>query len=229
MAGTSYGRAAGSLKDASWLSAADQGAARVGASGEQRTATLLDQIASSGAVTVLHDLRVPSSKYKANIDHVVVSGNRVFVIDSKVWKPAFYWTLNGKTRRGLSRFKPAEKQTMVVITNALEAMFAAAGVDAVVETPLLFVWPSSKRDKLTTWALTVPGARVVAGAKVAQVAERLFTGRAGKRADEAVVAQLRALLLSGSGVVNAPARKIADLNFDAASCAAYSTDLTAEF
>lgn len=214
MSGAVYGNAGGSLNDANWLQPKDKGAARVGASGEQRTARLLDAYAVPGGVTVLHDLRVPSSKYKANIDHVVVSGNRVFVIDSKVWKPARYWTLGGKTRRGLERFTPAEKQTMVVTQQALVAMFSSAGLDVIVEEPILFVWSSSKRSKLSTRFLKVPGARVISDDRIEKACERNFGTRllgGGKPADQAVVNQLRTLLISPQGHVNRPGGNIVDL------------------
>lgn len=199
MSGAVYGRPGGSLENASWLKASDRGAAKVGASGEQRTADLLDRYAAESDVTVLHDLRVPSSKYKANIDHVVVSGNRVFVIDSKVWKPGRYWTDPwGRTFRGFERFEPAEKQTMVVIDKTLEAMFRNADVQAQLVEPLLFVWPSSTRKKMSTWMLRVPGARVVAGTKIEPMCDSLFASRrfsaAGRAADQDVVDQLRTLL-----------------------------------
>ncbi|OOP59265.1 hypothetical protein BMF89_21285 [Arthrobacter sp. SRS-W-1-2016] len=39
---------------------------------------------------VLHDLRIPLPGFKANIDHAIVSGKSVLLIDSKMWKPGFY-------------------------------------------------------------------------------------------------------------------------------------------
>lgn len=203
-AGRVLGTAGGGLVDAAWLAAKDKGAAKIGRDGEIRTAALLNKYAAmDGGVTVLHDLKVPSAKYKANIDHVVVSGNTVHVIDAKVWKPAFYWTLGEKTRRGMARFEPAEKQTMVVIANALAAHFDRYGVKADLPTPLLFVWPSSKNGSLNTSFLKVPGATVVAGPKVAPLTDRLFTpkrslvgGGKGRPADPQIVAAL-AILVNG--------------------------------
>lgn len=204
------GTPGGSLTDASWLGASARGAARVGQAGEVRTATVLDPFASADdGVTVLHDLMTPSRKYKANIDHIVVSGTTVYPIDSKVWKPGTYWTLGEKTRRGLERFEPAEKKTMVVIAQSLEGYFRSLGIEATVAAPLLLVWPSSKRDKLRTGLLTVPGARVVPGPKVAKTVEALFKpagllsrglGRVGGRsADPRIVNALVPLLTQNAG------------------------------
>ena len=51
-----------------------------GAEGERRVGGFLDAIDSPGVVT-LHDRRIPRSK--ANIDHIVVSPNGVWVVDTK--------------------------------------------------------------------------------------------------------------------------------------------------
>ena len=56
---------------------------RHGASGERRTARLLDPLERHGWV-VLHDLAVPGSR--ANIDHLVIGPGGVFVIDSKHYR-----------------------------------------------------------------------------------------------------------------------------------------------
>jgi hypothetical protein len=207
--GRIYGTPGGGLVKADWLAASAKGAAKIGRNGEIATATLLNKYAAmDGGVSVMHDLKVPSAKYKANIDHIVVSGRTVHVIDAKVWKPAFYWTLGEKTRRGFERFEPAEKQTMVVITNALRAYFDQYGIKVDLPTPLLFVWPSSKNGSLSTRFLSVPGAEVIPGPKVEDVAERLFTpgrsimgrglfsGGKGRPADPQVIAAL-APLVSG--------------------------------
>jgi hypothetical protein len=53
-----------------------------GAQGERRTARLLERLTRDGFV-VFHDLAVPDSP--ANVDHLVIGPNGVFVIDSKQW------------------------------------------------------------------------------------------------------------------------------------------------
>lgn len=54
-----------------------------GAVGERRTASVLDELAPFGYVT-LHDLKWPG-RPRANIDHVLVGPSGVYVIDSKNW------------------------------------------------------------------------------------------------------------------------------------------------
>lgn len=56
----------------------------VGAIGEERLGKTLDALADHGAVHVLHDRRIPSTK--ANIDHIAISQAGVFVIDAKRYK-----------------------------------------------------------------------------------------------------------------------------------------------
>ncbi|WP_433418814.1 nuclease-related domain-containing protein [Microtetraspora malaysiensis] len=56
---------------------------RRGALGERRTARRLRLLASLG-YTVLHDRRLPHGR--ANVDHLVIGGTGVFVIDSKQWQ-----------------------------------------------------------------------------------------------------------------------------------------------
>jgi Nuclease-related domain len=58
-------------------------ARRRGASGERRTARLLDPLERHGWA-VLHDLAVPTSR--ANLDHLVIGPGGVFVIDSKHYR-----------------------------------------------------------------------------------------------------------------------------------------------
>lgn len=188
--GRSYGRAGGSLGgSASWAANAD--VAAVGRGGEVRTGQVLDAVAHRpGGPTVLHDLRIPISGINANIDHALVSGRTVYLIDTKVWRPAFYWTLGGQTRRGLERFRPAEKKTMQLAYNGIAAYLK--NQRAVVATPVVVIWPSSRRGTLRTWALSIPGARPMIGPRF----ERWVAARARSRpADPAVVHALHQLLI----------------------------------
>jgi hypothetical protein len=61
----------------------DASAWKRGATGERRTARLLDPLARHGWA-VLHDLAIPHSQ--ANLDHLVIGPGGVFVIDSKQYR-----------------------------------------------------------------------------------------------------------------------------------------------
>ena len=98
----------GGLVDASW--AANEEVAEIGRRGELLTAAVLDRLARPDGPTVLHDLLLPAaSGVRVNVDHVVVSGRRVVLVDSKCWQPGRYWTALGRTRRGLKP-RPARRQ-----------------------------------------------------------------------------------------------------------------------
>lgn len=188
-----YGRAAtGLINDNSF--AVSEGAARMGARGETRTAEILD--ASSRKAAIMHDLRVPIPGFKANIDHIVVSGKRVLVLDTKVWKPGFYWTLFGVNRRGLQRVDHTAKN-QGYITRALESHLAGTG--ARITSPQLVVWPSSTRSKLSLWALTVPGANVSPAHTLKTILRQFITR---KPADPIIVHRLSSLLIQPIATVS---------------------------
>ena len=99
--GRIIGTPGGSLNEtATW--AKNQHVVKAGHDAEVKTGEKLNQWAlCEGGPTVLHDLHIPGSN--ANIDHVVVSGTKVLMVDSKAWKPATYWTIFGHTYRGSQR------------------------------------------------------------------------------------------------------------------------------
>ena len=179
-----YGRAATGLNNDSSF-AASAGAAKAGADGELRTAAVLDGFGLKAAV--LHDLRVPIPGFKANIDHVVVSGKRVLIIDTKVWKPGFYWTLFGVNRRGWERVAHTEKN-QAYVQQALITYLRGTG--AKVGAPYLAVWSSQKNAVPSIWLLTVPGAGLLHGAAMLGFVKR-FIGRAP--ADPVITSKLMQL------------------------------------
>jgi hypothetical protein len=149
--GQILGTPGGSLAGAKF--AANANVARVGADGERKTAVILNALASQpGGPSVLHDLDIPNPKYSANVDHVIVSGKTVTIIDTKVWAGNFYWTLAGKTFRGLTRFAtldragnttyPAEKRTLPL---ARDAYAAYLGVPVSSIRLGLIIWPAGKK------------------------------------------------------------------------------------
>lgn len=191
------------LVDAGW--AANAAVAAQGHRGETRTAEVLNRLVVGTGSVVLHDLRIPIPGFTANIDHAVVCGSRVYLIDSKSWAPAFYWTLAGSTYRGLARFRvarkdgtfayPAESMTMPMAYETIERYLARAGHRATMARPVVVVWPSSPRP-MNLRLLKMPSSKVVPGARFARYAWRMFTDRA---ADPGIVSSL-------STLVNQPGR-----------------------
>lgn len=146
------------METGDWV--ANRGVARAGARAERKSAAVLDPLAAQRGYAVLHDLRIPLAGIRANIDHVVVTGRDVIVVDSKAWTAGFMWTVGSRSFRGLSRFTPAESRTVPMAQRALEA-YLGRPLGA---TPIIMVWWG--RGTPRTLLLSVPGARVVAAADV---------------------------------------------------------------
>ncbi|KAB1645447.1 NERD domain-containing protein [Pseudoclavibacter sp. CFCC 14310] len=164
----SYGRVigvpGGSLQHSEgW--AANEDVARIGRTGELRTAEVLNRLAMRpGGADVIHDCRIPIPGISANIDHIVVSGSDVWLIDSKVWKPGFYWTFRGVSRRGGERFPFADKKTLPMAEQAVRGFLrTGARVHC-----LLVVWPSNDHAVLRLGLYRPRGARAVAGPRFAR-------------------------------------------------------------
>jgi hypothetical protein len=153
------GTAGGSLNELTGR--ASQGQIDAGRTGELKTAAVLDKVCRGNGPTVLHDLDIPLDKVSANIDHIVVSGNSVLIIDSKYWRPGRYWTFGGKTRCGLARVAHADKKTMKMAHQAIESHLLK--YRAVVRIPLVVVWPSSKNVKFSLRWYRPLGATAISG------------------------------------------------------------------
>ena len=173
--GRSYGTPGGSLtSSATWAKNAD--VVSQGDKGERSSAKILDrECITLGGASVFHDVNIPGCQ--ANIDHVVVAGRKIWLIDSKRWKPGFYWRVGQRAFRGGKRFTPAEKKTMSLARDRLERLFAQRGVKARFLTSHTVVWPSNTFTPLRLWALRyMPGARVVSSTRFATLAKSRCRG-----------------------------------------------------
>lgn len=158
MSGQVIGFAGRSLQDGSFL--ANKSTIGVGVEAEQRTAQVLQRWTLEGP-SVAHDLNIPIKGIEANIDHVVVAGSTVLVIDSKWWSGNIFWTAAGVTRRGLEVFPPADKKTLPMACTALAGFFARNNVhDVNVVQPLMVVWGPGMRN---TSFYRPAGARAIRG------------------------------------------------------------------
>lgn len=182
---------AGLASSPSWAVNAD--VAEIGHGGEVRTAEILNRLAVPGGPTVLHDLVLPMSSIKANIDHVVVSGRTVTCIDTKVWKPGVLWTMFGTTRRGWSRFEPADKKTMDLAAMSVAALLRNSHIQAKVAMPVIVVWPSNKDRGINIGWYRPIGARAVLAETAERRASQLF---GSDPADPAIVEALTELVTS---------------------------------
>lgn len=177
--------------------ASSAGAARSGREGELECARLLaDTFQRDANVAVLHDLRLPG--YKANIDHAVVRGSTVVLIDAKKWKPGWYWTLGGKTRRGRERIEWADNATMPAAARVVAELVAAgASKDAslrdVTVTTAVVVFPAGE-GKMRLWAYRPSGGTSV---HASRGAGRWIKGMLGRdtQLNGALVELLRRLVI----------------------------------
>ncbi len=170
---------------------AKAGALTVGRSGELATAAVLTSFeAAHPEVAILHSLRLPARKMRTDIDHVVVAGRRVWIIDSKCWAPGFYWSWLGLAWRGLRPAPHARRRTMAATARVLQGYL---GTSAVVQTPVVVVWPSSEARRLSVWAWRPLDAKPLTGRRFAAVVNLIVPPAP---ADPKVVASLRELLIA---------------------------------
>lgn len=191
--GVVHGTPGGSLAGGNSFSGNAE-ADRIGAAGEQRVAAHLSRLAAKYPVAVLHDLDIPGSA--ANIDHVLVYGNRVMILDSKVWKPTRYRSRGGRAYRGgpgfplslLLRGEPCDfavKHTMEMASDRLATYLLHEGARFFLDTPLLVVCPSGakKAREMNLRGLRVPGADVLPEDRAVTRIERKVRGSRGYSQD----------------------------------------------
>ncbi|TDP89544.1 nuclease-like protein [Leucobacter luti] len=165
MRGQVIGTAGGGLTgDDSWANAS-RGAQEAGRVAEVQVGNTLSRVAERGPA-VLHDLRIPIPGFTANVDHVIVHGSRVIVIDSKAWAAGRYWTFRGRTRIGFRLLAPkrdskdavrtligqhaphCDKKTIPTAVSAMKRYLEQQGIDAQFDRPMLAIW----QDRQTSFA-----------------------------------------------------------------------------
>jgi hypothetical protein len=159
----------------------------VGHAGELATAAVLAEYeAGHPEVAVLHSLRLP--RRSVDIDHVVVAGARVWVLDSKCWAPGFHWGWGGRHRAGI-RERADYRSSAPMAAHFLKRYL---GSRTSVEVPVVVVWPSSGRGALRLWAWRPNGLSRVSGKQLRRFLERSVVPA---RADPWIVARLEGLLV----------------------------------
>lgn len=138
-----YGRGGASASQGgSW--AKNDAVAKIGAAGERKVAKALEPYFSSpSSAALFHDLAVPGRN--ANIDHLIVSGRKVLLLDTKVWAPGFYFTIFSRTfrwgkkegRLKLERLDYADKKTYEMLAFDLRKFLEPVG--AKILTPAVVV------------------------------------------------------------------------------------------
>lgn len=203
--GQILGVAGSGLVRADW--AASKFVAKLGRKGEVDTAIVLNEAArTSGGPTVLHHVQPDGST--ADVDHILISGRAVHLLDSKVWKPALYWTVGDRHRRSFSLLSheaaehmPSSEQ-MQRARQRVDSVLAAAGVTEFdLIGPILVVWSSSEKKSVNTSMLNLgEGVSVIPGGSLTRVVRRMSKhGTADPRIVAALAAQLDQHSEGGSG------------------------------
>lgn len=135
-----YGKVAGSLKTTGF----SKKATSAGVWGEQQTAQhLKESFRRDRDVHIFHDLKVPNLDY-ANIDHVLVKGKTIIVIDSKNWKPGTYWSLGNAGFRGFRPFSGLTKKHVQAAVSFYQKRYKGYKVVGVI-----CVWTRKKNASYT--------------------------------------------------------------------------------
>lgn len=192
--GEIYGRAAGSLlEDNDFTSRLDPALRQHAIFGELNTSHVLEILAlQPGGPTVLNNLRFPKQSIKANIDHVLVAGSRVLVIDSKRLHPGTYAGDSPKTlTRNGAPSDNIKTKTGITATNLLRGYLTDRHTQPSMDLPLLVLWPSSP-GVIDHGRLRLPGVRTTTGPALYNfvICNQLFAP-----ADPAIVNKLRQLVL----------------------------------
>lgn len=164
-----------------------------GTDGEVRTARALANCCKPGGPTVLHDLIMPMNGVRLNIDHIIISGKEVRILDSKMWTPGVYWTFAGRTRRGFTRVEHADKQTMAMATTSITKLLSGTGVRFVMKRPVLVVWPSNTKKQMVLHLFRPFGAKATTGRRLT-ARTRHYAG--SQPANQELVAALAPLVIS---------------------------------
>lgn len=120
------------------------GSRAAGTAGEKLTAEILNGFAHRAAI--FHDLAVPHERLTINIDHAVLTGNRLLLIDSKLWKAGRHWSLGSWYFRGTERQKPPSQAVAIA-----HETFSRTLADLVrVEKPLVVLWSGAQAGSRRT-------------------------------------------------------------------------------
>lgn len=131
---------------------------KTGLAGERATVKSLNRVyGASDDVWLFTDLRIPGKKLNGqsgNIDHVILRGNNVVVIDSKKWKAGFYYTVAGTSFRApLHRAKHCDKATVSLAVDRLRKFLPKSAV----VSGLIVVHPANPAASANVTFLRPPG------------------------------------------------------------------------
>lgn len=172
------------------------GAAAAGVRGEHLTAQTLRDYSSD--CLIAHSLRLPV-KMNADIDHLIVAGNSLMAIDSKLWKPGYYHGWIGSPRRGLRTEAHLDVDASARAVSALESMLAADGLTPTTSR-LVAVHPAKQKQKQKTTistSLRWHTPPIVAATALATHIEDFLQQSGGLRADPELASAIKRIHQKG--------------------------------
>lgn len=196
--GRSIGRPGGTLLNGNTSWAANAEVAKSGAAGEQRVGAAIERaLEHDASAVVLHDLGIPG--LSANIDHIVVRGHTITIVDAKAWSAGRYFTVFGRTFRTVNgtripkRFEFADKATMQIAARNISGYLNNHGCRYKMERPIIVVTPRHSGRTAVRW-LRVPGARSITLRQLSDRGARVFPSTRERRTDEQIIVALSALV-----------------------------------
>lgn len=155
-----------------------------GAEGERRVGGMLDKVAASASVRVVHDRRIPGSS--TNIDHIAVAPSGVYVIDTKRYQNKL---VEDRMRRGPASLHvggSAKPEMVEQMQRQIDVVRPMIDVDVPVIPVLCFIDAN--------WKLFNRSFRVAGVSVCHPVVLRRWVGRRGTLTPECVDDIHRALL-----------------------------------
>jgi len=176
--------------------AQDRGEGREREEARGDTARILEEAYASDPTTcVFNDFGTPGFR-AANVDHLVVRGRRVQIMDSEVWAPGFYWSFANETRGEGGRFSQADRRE----ANRARANYYQHLVGDLAHVDgALVIHPSQGGGKVRKWALAwddpeVGGLRLIMADKLIRTLDRSLGPR--RAPDPLLLQALSGILLS---------------------------------
>ena len=180
-----YGKAGSSMSTSSFQSKyADT--SQSGRAGEVRLESLLKRI-TDGETIGFSSVRTPKQGYNTDVDFVLVKGNRVLLIDSKLYKQGGFWfSFGGKLFRNFipaHRDKAGNHKAMSRnMSMARDAFREKLGNDFIVEAVTVFVRSDDNKPHANTWFTRFPGGiKTLNEASLGGYVHRFFRGARNDR------------------------------------------------
>lgn len=117
---------------------------------EAASAEVLDEFGTYAVVA--HTVKVPHRT--ETIDHVVVAGNAVMLIDSQMWGPGFYHSMFGELRRNFSSKHDYDYEAFETLSNQAAQSWGRHLEEQIIFDNAVLVWAGDTRfpPTIVSWS-----------------------------------------------------------------------------